>query len=135
MKGHGEKRSRTEERAIICLLQCSTIESAALACGVSDSTLWRWLQNPEFLAKYKDARRQAVSVAIAALQQATAQAVITLVDIVSNPVAPPGARVAAAKVILDTTFRAIETDDIQTSLDELKQAFETIRNEKGANCS
>lgn len=123
MTGHGDKRSRLEEKAILCLLQNPNMGDAAKECGIGSVTLWRWMQDPLFQSKYKAARRQAVGAAVAVLQQATAKAVNALVDIVDNKEAPPGARVNAAKVILETNFKVIETEDILERLAVLEAAL------------
>jgi hypothetical protein len=58
MNGHGEKLSRNKEKAISALLNHATIQEAALATEVGESTLRRWLKEPDFLAEYRAARRQ-----------------------------------------------------------------------------
>jgi hypothetical protein len=57
MKGHGEKQSRTQDRAILSLLAEPTLERAAKKCGIGVTTLWRWLQEPEFQRQYREAWR------------------------------------------------------------------------------
>ena len=61
MKGHGEKLSRNQERAISALLVHPTMTQAADAAGVGEVTLWRWLRIPTFKEQYRLARREAVS--------------------------------------------------------------------------
>lgn len=78
MKGHGEKLSRKEELAIVALLTRPTVAEAAQACGVSEVTLWRWMQQDAFREHYRQARRTALEGAIATLQQASGEAVATL---------------------------------------------------------
>jgi len=45
MIGHGEKLNRKQEAAIGALLTCSSLPEAAIAVGVSQSSLRRWLKN------------------------------------------------------------------------------------------
>ena len=78
MSGQGGKRERLEDRALAALLSEPTIAQAATAAGVSESTLLRWLAEPSFKARYRDARRQVVELAVTGLQQATSEAVATL---------------------------------------------------------
>ena len=78
MAGHGEKFSRKQEEAIIALMTTTSIAAAADKVGISQTALFRWLQNDEFQQKYKEARSAALSQAIAQLQQATGEAVQTL---------------------------------------------------------
>ena len=68
MKGHGEKLSRNQDRAIAALLVHASMSEAADAAGIGDVTLWRWMQLPEFKEQYRLARREAVSQAIGHLQ-------------------------------------------------------------------
>lgn len=78
MIGHGEKLSRKQELAIAALISAGTIKEAAQNCGISEATLWRWLQKPEFQTAYRAARRQLVEHAISELQAAMGEAVMTL---------------------------------------------------------
>jgi hypothetical protein len=78
MKGHGEKQSRTEERAILVLLAEPTLERAAKKCGIGVTTLWRWLQEPEFQRHYREARRTVFEETLLSLQSIAGEAVETL---------------------------------------------------------
>jgi predicted DNA-binding protein (UPF0251 family) len=57
------------EAAVAALLTAPTIATAAAAVGISEQTLWRWLQNSDFQERYREAKRQAVTQAIARFQQ------------------------------------------------------------------
>ena len=78
MQGHGEKQSRKQGQAILALLTCSTVGEAAKQVGVSDVTLWRWLQQEPFREQYRAARQQVLDVALMNLQHAAGEAVETL---------------------------------------------------------
>lgn len=119
--GHGEKRSRREDVAIVALLACSTIEAAADQAGIAGSTLRGWLSEPGFKARYREARRQVVEQAVSGLQQAASKAVTALVAIAEDGTAPPAARVSAARAILDQTFRGLETLDLADEIAALKR--------------
>ena len=81
MKGHGEKLSRNQERAISALLIHPSMFKAAAAAEIGEVTLWRWMQIPEFKEQYRLARREAVSQAVGHLQGACSVAVLALTDI------------------------------------------------------
>ena len=81
MKGHGEKLSRNQERAISALLVHPTMTQAADAAGIGEVTLWRWLRIPTFKEQYRLARREAVSQAVGQLQAACSAAVVALTDV------------------------------------------------------
>ena len=124
MKGHGEKMSRKQEQAIINMLIFPTISEAAKQTGISEVTLWRWLQLSDFADKYRAAKRQAVSQAIARLQQATVMAVDTLTDVMQSVEAKDSSKVTAAKVVLEMAFKAVEVEDLAAKVEELEQLIQ-----------
>ena len=71
-KAQSPMRSRRQDQFILALLEHPTLEKAAAAVGVSDVTLWRSLQRPEFAEAYRKARREAFSQSVARLQHAVA---------------------------------------------------------------
>lgn len=120
--GHGEKKSRKEDLALAALLSCATIGEAAKKAGVSETTLWRWLQDEEFQAKYREAKKQAVGHAVTRLQQATSEAVNTLGAVMKDSEATASAKVAAAKTVLEMAFKAVELEDYAERLRRLEDA-------------
>jgi uncharacterized protein with ATP-grasp and redox domains len=116
----GEKLSRKQEQCIGALLVQSTLGDAAEATGIAESTLRRWLKQPTFQTAYRQARRDAVSQAIARLQQVTTTAVDTLEGVMKDSAAKEAAKVAAAKTVLELAIRGVELED----LDERLQALE-----------
>ena len=74
MKGHGQKFTRKMHLAVTALLQAPTIEAAARRCGVSTSTLSRWVKRPEFQDVYEQARHDLVTRSLSSLQIASIEA-------------------------------------------------------------
>lgn len=122
--GHGEKRSRKEEKFIAALLSQPTVEAAATATGISISTSTRWLQDPEFQRKYQTARRETLRRTMGRLQTAASEAVDALREIQSNGQSE-SARVSAARTILEQSIKAADIEDIQQRLDLLEQAIKS----------
>ena len=120
MKGHGEKLSRNQERAIAALLVHPTMLAAAAAAGVGEVTLWRWLQIPEFKEQYRLARREAVSQAVGHLQGACSVAVVALTDISQDVNCPASARVSAARTVLELALKGVELEDLAVRVEELE---------------
>lgn len=121
MKGHGEKFDRKFEAAIVALLAEPTIQAAAKAAGISYTSLWRWLQEPEFQEEYRKARRHALGQATAQLQQASSAAVKALKEIVEDTKAPSSSRVMAARAVLEMGFKGIELEDLEARLAAIEQ--------------
>jgi transcriptional regulator with XRE-family HTH domain len=111
-----------QDRMIVALLDHLTQEKAAEALGISPVTLWRQMQKPGFAAALREARRQAVSLSVARLQQATGAAVATLLRIMTDRAAPEASRIRAAGMVLQGAFRGMEIEDLEVRLSELERA-------------
>ena len=119
MTGHGEKQTRKQEHAIVALLSQPTVEAAAAECGISPKTLYRWLRDPTFKARYRTARSAVLESAIANLQQITSDAVATLKRNLNAK--QPSAQISAAKLIIDNAFRGQELIDLGDRVERLEE--------------
>jgi hypothetical protein len=117
--GTGGKRHRQADAALAALLSEPTIEAAAKKAGIGESTLLRWLAEPEFKACYRAARRSVVESAIGRLQQAATQAM----DALSRNLTcgTPAVEVGAAKAMLDYAIKAVELVDLAERVEQLEQ--------------
>jgi hypothetical protein len=127
MAGHGTKLGRKREDAIAGLLSQRNVDEAARAAGVGARTLWRWLQDPEFQAAYREARRAAFSQSIARLQHGSSAAATTLLKMMLDQNAPASTRVRAAESVLNHATKAIEIEDIEARVAELERAASSSR--------
>src|SRR5438067_6253103 len=116
----GGKRPRQAEAAISALLAVPTIAEAATRVGIAESTLRRWLADPPFKARYRDARRQVVEQAVSQLQQAASDAVSTLSRNLKCGI--PAVEVGAAKAVLDQAIKGVELVDLVARIEQLEQA-------------
>ncbi len=126
MRGHGQKLTHKQERAVASLLVTSTLAEAAKQAGISEPTLWRWLKHEEFQAAYRAARRETVAQVVAQLQRASGEAVEALRTIMANPASRDGVRVTAARAILELAFKAVELEDIESRLTSLEARLSSL---------
>ena len=119
--GHGEKWSRKKDAAIVALVTEPTIADAAKKAGISHATLHRWLQIKDFKDAYREAKREAVSAAIARLQRTATEAVDALRDVMNDAESPASARVSAARSILEIAIKAVELEDFERRLEALER--------------
>ena len=110
----GQGRKRTA--AIAALLGSPTIAHAASAAGISESTLTRWLREEDFRRAYREAQREALHQAISSLQTAAGTAVTVLRAAMLDQSSPAASRVAAARVVLEFSFRGAEMADLEERL-------------------
>lgn len=118
-----EKITQKQELAITALLATGDQGRAAKASGVNPSTLRRWfVGDPAFVAAYAKARREAFSLAVAALQRLACKAVACLESVLDDKDAPPQCRVGAARTVLELAVKGTETQEIIERLDKLEEA-------------
>jgi hypothetical protein len=122
MAPRGSILGRKQEAAIAALLTQRNVEEAARAAGSGTRTLLRWLKLPEFEAAYLKARREAVSQAIARLQQATGAAGATMLKLMTDPNVPAAVRLRAAESVFGLAVKGIEIEEIEMRLSVLEQA-------------
>jgi len=115
-----EKYERLKDRAVIAVLSAPTIKEAAQTLGVSESTMYRWLERDDFLEAMREARQQATKQAFAKLQKGTSRMVDVLFTIAEDKMAPPSARVSAAKSVLETVIKVTEDEEIIIRLKRLE---------------
>jgi DNA-binding MurR/RpiR family transcriptional regulator len=120
VKGHGEKRSRKQDIAILALLSETTMKEAAEKTGISEATLWRWMQKADFKELYQEAKRQAVSHATSRLRQSMTIAVDALIEMAENAKTPAMARASACRTLLEFGFKAHEMEDLQERVERLE---------------
>ncbi len=118
------------DRAIIALLTQPSIAEAARACDLGESTLRRWLHQPDFAHAYSQARQQAFSVALGSLQNLSEQAVQTLQSLMQDPQISPSVRLSAARTILQMSFKAAQQCTLQARLDQLENAATSLESEQ-----
>jgi len=120
MEPKSGKLNRKMETAIVALLNQPTITLAAEDAGISETTLWRWLQREDFTKAYREARKQAVNQAIAHIQRISGEAVNTLREVM-NDGKKETARVTAARAILELTLKGYEIEDLEERLEVLEE--------------
>jgi hypothetical protein len=125
MAGHGEKRSRLQEKAIASLISTESVPEAAKKTGVGERTLWRWIKDvEEFKVAYAAARRELVRHAIIQVQRNMGRAVKALMEIIESKDAPASSRVSAARTILEFGIRAVEVEDLEKRVAQLEALLE-----------
>ncbi len=116
-----------QEKAIVALINETTIAAASKACGIAERTLYRWMGEEAFAREYRRTRREAFNQAVALTQRYAPLAVTTLAKVMTDPTAPHSARVAAAKAMLMFGREGIELDDLAARLEALEAAADEAK--------
>ncbi len=100
-------------RLVQALLENPSLETACKAAGCARSTGYRYMNDPDFQRLLVSTRSRLLSHAVARLAAAGAEAVETLRGAMKDTSAPPSARVAAARAVLEmlARFAGIGADD------------------------
>lgn len=109
-----------QEQAIVALLNEPTVARAARSLGLSEKSLYRWLDERAFGRAYRKARREAFAQAIANSQRYAPLAVQMLAKIMADETLSVSARVSAASILLKFSRESIELDDLAQRVDELE---------------
>ena len=109
-----------QEAFLAALLSHPTIKAACEESGISETTGWRYLNDEKFKERYRRAQRQVVEHAIVRLRADAGDAAKALREIVNDARAPTSARVAAARTILEITFKSVEVSDIEGRMEALE---------------
>jgi HEAT repeat protein len=92
---------------------------------VGEVTLWRWLKLPEFIAAYREARRESMEKATAQLQSSGWAASTTLIKLLGAN--SESVRLRAATAILDQANKGLEMLDHEERLAALEELAESRR--------
>ena len=106
------------------MMICSTITEAAEQAGCTPRSIYTWLrEDPAFRSAYnemKGARLRAVSDETAANAFA---AINTLKEIMNDPEERAGARLTAARILLDNYVRMTELSDFEQRLTQIEETL------------
>lgn len=116
-----KKVTARQAAALAALLIHPCVADAAEASGLGERTLYRYLQDPQFVACYRRARHRQVEQAVSVMQAAASKAVNVLISIATNPQAKTGARVMAARAVIDGALKETELETLEQRLAELER--------------
>jgi hypothetical protein len=119
--GHGAKYPRKKQQAIIELFQQRSIAEAARKTGVGLQTLYRWMEEPEFVAECRAFERSTFGEALTLAQQKTGDLMMLIRNFSLDRTVPDATRNKANDYIYsDAKANALE--DTQERLSEQERA-------------
>ncbi len=122
--------NRRQWRFVAALATAPTIEAAASGAGIGERTAYTYLKAPAAKAALAQALDDAQGLATRRVVAEMIAAVATLAEIHKDPEAPAGARVSAARSILNAGPKLREALDLAERVAELE---ERITGGAGAN--
>jgi hypothetical protein len=113
------KVTSKQQQAITALLQHSSIKKAAVACGIAEKTLRRWLRQAAFLAAWCAARQRTFEAAVAELERHALRAVRTLAK--NLRAEKPSDQNRAADLLLGHRKEYVELHDLLQRVQALEE--------------
>jgi len=107
---------------LAALMVQPTVEQAAKVAGVTKSTAYRWLSQPQYRQQYDTLRRQGLEETLHFLQRTMLAAVARLHALLHDG-DHPAVQLGAARAILEYGLRAMELEQITLRLQRLEEAL------------
>ena len=117
--------SAQQRQVLVSLLGGVPIVRAAEAAEVDPSSVYRWLKQASFAEALREGRRQVAQQGLAQLQGLVADAVTLVREILNDKTKSANTRLRAAELVVNTTLKYLELDDLERRLRELEAMLES----------
>jgi transposase len=107
------------DKVISALLETQSVREASIRCGVSEPTIYRYLNDPVFSKRYKSARRSIMEQTISRLQKATGEAVTTLLRNLNCE--NPSVEVRTAQIVLEAAQKGLDATELIERIEFLEK--------------
>ena len=114
-----DRLSANQKKAIVALLQSTSIREAARTCGLGEATLYRYLNDDAFRDELHRRQDSAMAAAASALAGMMGDALAVLRDTLQDDEASDSVKVRAAQIIVDER-RMIELVALARDIRELE---------------
>jgi AcrR family transcriptional regulator len=115
-------KETNKEKVLIALVETPSIREAAKTSGIGEATIYRYLQDKEFVSDYREARRQTVESAISRMQNAAGDAVERLKEL--QYCENPAVAARCAQIIYENSVKGMEITDILERLEKIEDEHE-----------
>ena len=118
-----QRGRRNVDQLLIMAFACgATVENAATSAGVSQATVYRRLNDPEFQAELRKTKTEMVCRTGAMLTAAAGEAVKALLVLLKEST-PAATRLGAARAVIELGVRLRESAELHERFDALERQF------------
>ena len=112
-----------QQTALPTIAMASTIVQAARDSGVGESTLRRWLHEPEFRQELANFRRESAELARQQAQALLPRCLTVFAEVMESP--DPSLRLRAARYAVAFATQLAEVQELKASLNQLEQSVQS----------
>ena len=121
--------STRQRDALPYLVASGSLSEAARLADVGRTTLYRWMNDPDFSKPTERLRKEASELAHSELRGLMLKAILVLAESLEDP--NPGIRLRAARATLNVGLKGNDLKELQTRLDKLDDAYALWQSKKG----
>lgn len=108
------------ELIIASLLVSPTIRKASENLNIPESTIYKYLKNPEFKTRYNEAKSNLLNQSSSYLQSKISEAISNIIDVMNDVNTAHQVRLNASKAVLDYAMKLNEQTNILCRIEELE---------------
>ena len=116
--------SPRQRRFLAALVSCASVRDAAAAAKISETTAWRYLQDPALKRALAERQTAVLGHASRRLAREMGAAMDVLVEIMRDEEASDSSRVSAARAVLDSGLRLAELVTLAERVAALEESME-----------
>lgn len=117
-------RLTKKQKFAAAIVENGTIKDASKACGISESTGYRWSKDDEIKAAVRDIKKSKMRAISAYMTKAGEIATQVIMKLVQDEDIAPQTRLQACMFIIKTGFDRLDIDDLQKRLEAVEQYIE-----------
>lgn len=124
-------KRNADDKLLLALACGASVEVAAQQAGISATTAYRRLDQPEFKTRLRQIRSDIVQRTAGALTAAATESVRTLLEL-QKPPNPPATRLGAARSVLEIGLKIREVVELETQMADLEAKMRRIEQDRPA---
>ena len=114
--------------ALPFIISAPSLAEGARRAGLARSTIYRWMEDDHFRARFERLRDEALSLAQAEMKGVALKGAMVLAEMLDDP--SSDIRLRAAQTAVYAGFKVDENSEIKKRIDRLAEAFDLQRSRK-----
>ena len=103
-------------------MSCRTLKEVAEVTGVPERTLYSWLHEDEaFMKSYRELRQRQLQIISDSISDKVTEALEVLSAVMGDAEAKPAARVAAARIVIDSFIKIMSITELEERMTEIER--------------